>query len=219
MIDASEPTVLEQPTRLRPRKLTRRGADVRNRILGAMITCIVRSGFDATTVEHVMAEAGLSRGSVLHQFPTRLELTVATAEAAMRVVMADTEERAAAVADPFERLLHYPTIMWETHTDSHALALTDILLAARWNTELAQALLPVTSAIELQVSDEFLRLASGAGLPDPAAYVPHGWLLLASTRGLIIEYKLDPTRPMILEAIEMMKVEHQRLCERLRSKK
>lgn len=219
MIDASEPTVLEQPARLRPRKLTRRGADVRNRILGAMITCIVRSGFDATTVEHVMAEAGLSRGSVLHQFPTRLELTVATAEAAMRVVMADTEERAAAVADPFERLLHYPTIMWETHTDSHALALTDILLAARWNTELAQALLPVTSAIELQVSDEFLRLASGAGLPDPAAYVPHGWLLLASTRGLIIEYKLDPTRPMILEAIEMMKVEHQRLCERLRSKK
>lgn len=219
MIDASEPTVLEQPARLRPRKLTRRGADVRNRILGAMITCIVRSGFDATTVEHVMAEAGLSRGSVLHQFPTRLELTVATAEAAMRVVMADTEERAAAVADPFERLLHYPTIMWETHTDSHALALTDILLAARWNTELAQALLPVTSAIELQVSDEFLSLASAAGLPDPAAYVPHGWLLLASTRGLIIEYKLDPSRPMILEAIAMMKAEHQRLCERLRSEK
>lgn len=224
MIDASEPTVrepagLEQTGRLRPRKLTRRGADVRNRILGAMITCIVRSGFDATTVEHVMAEAGLSRGSVLHQFPTRLELTVGTAEAAMRVVMADTEERAAAVADPFERLLHYPTIMWETHTDSHALALTDILLAARWNTELAQALLPVTSAIELQVSDEFLNLASAAGLPDPAAYVPHGWLLLASTRGLIIEYKLDPSRPMILEAIATMKVEHQRLCERLRAQK
>ena len=211
--------VMEPAVRLRPRKLTRRGIDARQRIVAAMVTCIVRAGYDATTVEHVMAEAGLSRGSLLHQFPTRLELAVATAEHAMRTVMADADARVGEIASPLERLVQYPRVMWETQTSDCGLALTDILLAARWDQQLALALLPVTSKIEVQVSEELLVLAEKAGLPDPAAYVAHGWLLLASTRGLIIEYKLDPSRPMILSAMQALQDEHRLLCERLLAQK
>ena len=211
--------VMEPAAPLRTRKLTRRGIDARDRIVRAMITCIVRAGFEATTVEHVMAEAGLSRGSLLHQFPTRLELTVAAAEYAMRTVMADADRRVRAIGTPLERLVQYPTVMWDAQISDCGLALTDILLAARWDTHLADALLPVTSKIELQVSAELLELAQSAGLPDPAAYVPHGWLLLASTRGLIIEYKLDPSRPIILEAMQALQNEHCLLCERLLAQK
>lgn len=190
---------------------------MRNRIVEAMVACIVRAGFDATTVEHVMAEAGVSRGSILHQFPTRLELTVATAEHAMQMTIAAAEAQVAAIADPFERLAQYPRIMWETQTADHGLAFTDILLAARWDTELARALLPVTGRIELRINDEFLALATAAGLAEPEKFVPHGWLLLASTRGLIFEFKLDSARPMILAAIEVLQAEHRRLCEQLRA--
>lgn len=210
---------MEPAARLRPRKLTRRGIDARDRIVRAMIACIVRAGFEATTIEHVMAEAGLSRGSLLHQFPTRLELTVATAEHAMRTVMADADQRVREIPSPLERLVQYPAVMWETQTSDAGLALTDILLAARWDKALTEALLPVTSEIELQVSDELLALAQNAGLPDPSAYVPHGWLLLASTRGLIIEYKLDPSRPMILTAMKALHDDHRLLCERLLARK
>lgn len=206
---------MEPAGRLRPRKLTRRGIDARDRIVRAMIACVVRAGFEATTVEHVMAEAGLSRGSLLHQFPTRLELTVATAEHAMRTVMADANQRVGKIKSPIDRLVQYPTVMWETQSSDCGLALTDILLAARWDKNLAEALRPVTSKIELQVSEELLQLAQNAGLPDPAAFVPHGWLLLASTRGLIIEYRLDPSRSMILTAIKALQEEHRLLCERL----
>lgn len=210
---------MEPAARLRTRKLTRRGIDARDRIVRAMIACIVRAGFEATTIEHVMAEAGLSRGSLLHQFPTRLELTVATAEHAMRTVMADADQRVREIPSPLERLVQYPAVMWETQTSDAGLALTDILLAARWDKALTEALLPVTSEIELQVSDELLALAQNAGLPDPSAYVPHGWLLLASTRGLIIEYKLDPSRPMILTAMKALHDDHRLLCERLLARK
>lgn len=203
--------------RLRPRKLTRRGADARGRIIDAMIACIVRLGYAATTVEHVMAEAGMSRGSVLYQFPTRLELTVATAELAMREVLAATKARARDVAEPYERLAGYADNIWEVHARPHGLAVTDILLATRWDKELAQALLPVASEIELQIHDELLLLAQEAGLPDPEGFVPYGWMLLASVRGLIMEFMLNPQRPMILKAIEMMKLEHRHLCERLRA--
>ncbi len=48
---------------------------------------IVESGFAAMTIESVMARAALSRGSVLHQFPTRLDLAITTADRTMHAVM------------------------------------------------------------------------------------------------------------------------------------
>lgn len=89
-----------------------------------------------------MAEAGLSRGSVLHQFPNRVALMVATAERAMRRVMDSAGVMAAAIEDPFERLSDYARISWETHSAPEGLALTDILLAARWDAELIAGLQP-----------------------------------------------------------------------------
>lgn len=199
----------------RPRRLTKRGVDARNKILDATIKCIVQTGFTATTIEHVMVEAGLSRGSVLHQFPNRVTLMVATAERAMRRVMDAARAMAEAIDDPFERLCDYARISWETHSTPEGLALTDILLAARWDRELLDGLQQVTSSVEQEIHDEFIKLASDAGFTDAEALVPHGWLLIASVRGLIIEHSVNQSRPMIIAAIERMKERHRRFCANL----
>jgi len=195
--------------------MTRRGIDTREKILDATIKCIVRAGFTATTIEHVMAEAALSRGSVLHQFPNRVALMVATAERAMRGVMDAARSMAEAIEDPFERLSDYARISWETHSQPEGLALTDILLAARWDRELLDGLQPVTSRVEQEIHDEFIKLAREAGFADAEALVPHGWLLIASVRGLIIENSVNQSRPMIIAAIERMKERHRRFCANL----
>ncbi len=203
------------PVSGRPRRVTQRGIDAREKILDATINCIVRAGFTATTVEHVMIEAGLSRGSVLHQFPNRVALMVAAAELAMRRVMDSARVMAEAIEDPFERLSDYARISWETHSLPEGLALTDILLAARWDRELLDGLQPVTSRVEQEIHDEFIKLASEAGFTDAEALVPHGWLLIASVRGLIIEHSVNQSRPMIIAAIERMKERHRRFCANL----
>lgn len=203
------------PVSGRPRRLTKRGIDAREKILDATIKCIVRAGFTATTIEHVMVEAGLSRGSVLHQFPNRVALMVATAERAMRRVMDSARIMAEAIEDPFERLSDYARISWETHSQPEGLALTDILLAARWDSELLAGLQPVTSNVEQEIHDEFIKLAREAGFTDAEALVPHGWLLIASVRGLIIEHSVNQSRPMIIAAIERMKERHRRFCANL----
>lgn len=195
--------------------MTRRGIDTREKILDATIKCIVRIGFTATTIEHVMAEAGLSRGSVLHQFPNRVALMVAAAELTMRRVMDAARVMAEAIDDPFERLSDYARISWETHSRPEGLALTDILLAARWDRELLDGLQPITSKVEQEIHDEFIKLASEAGFSDAEALVPHGWLLIASVRGLIIEHSVNHSRPMIIAAIERMKERHRRFCANL----
>ena len=123
----SDPAYIKRPTR----RLTDKGAATRERILAATVERIVESGFAAMTIESVMAKAGLSRGSVLHQFPTRLDLAIATAQRTMRAVMDAARERANAIDDPFERLAGYAQIVWDTHSTPEGLALTDILNLSR----------------------------------------------------------------------------------------
>ncbi len=209
----SDATTLPQTDNAR--KLTRRGLDAREKILKAMVTCIGRAGFSATTVEQVMAETGLSRGSVLHQFRNRIELAVATADYVMQWALRDSHTRMQRIADPYQRLAGYAEVMWETQSQPEGIALIEILLATRWDGELAEALHPITSWVEREVEIELRDLATNAGLPDPEAFVPQGWLLLASVRGLLIEFSMGTRRPMIVQAREAMFTKHRQLCANL----
>ena len=91
----------------------------------------------------------------------------------------------------------------------------DILLAARWDAELHAGLQPIAGQVEQEIHDEFIKLASEAGFSDAEALVPHGWLLIASVRGLIIEHGVSQSRPMIIAAIERMKEGHRQFCANL----
>lgn len=199
----------------RTRKLTKRGADTRARILDATITCIVSSGTAAMTVEDVMAASGISRGSVLHQFATRNLLLIAAAERGMRAVMDEASRLAALIENPFDRLADYGEIVWVTHAMPEGLALTDILQAARWDTDLAQGIQPVAARVEAEVERELIQLATDAGVIDPWVMVPRGWMLISTARGLIIEHSINSNRRMIVEAIAEMKRSHRRYCETL----
>ena len=200
----------------RERRLTRRGADTRARILDATITCIVRSGFAAMTVENVMAESGISRGSVLHQFPNRIALAEAAFRRTLEAVIRYGRRRALTNADPFERLAGYSDIVWEGHSSPDGLALTEILQAARWDRELAAAVEPITRAAETEVAAELVELAQRAGIAEPEVMIARGWLLVASARGLIIESGLHLDRPVIVAAVEEMKRSHRSFCEQMR---
>lgn len=200
-------------TASRDRRLTRRGADTREKILQATIACIVRSGFAAMTFENVMAEASISRGSVLHQFPNRVALAIATMARSMEVVVAEARRMSALIEDPFSRLADYAQIVWDTHSMPEGLALTEILQAARWDEELAAGIRPFTQQSEDEVAVELAELAEAAGFADPQVMVARGWLLVASARGLIIESRLGYERPIIAEAVEEMKRSHRRYCE------
>lgn len=196
---------------------TRRGTATRDRIVGATVACLVRFGFAATTVETVMAESGVSRGSVLHQFPTRIDLLIAVAEHAMARVIDHARELADVIPDPVERLAGYAEIVWKSHASAEGLALTEILQASRWNGELADGIRPLARRIEVQVRDELVMLATDAGVSAPERLVARGWMLIASTRGLLIELGVEANRPMIEAAVGEMLESHRRYCARITS--
>ena len=69
------------PTASRPRRTNaERTASTRAKILDAAAGCLGELGYAQTTTTVVAERAGVSRGALLHNFPTRSELVVAAAQ-------------------------------------------------------------------------------------------------------------------------------------------
>ncbi|MEV0291943.1 TetR/AcrR family transcriptional regulator [Nocardia sp. NPDC050710] len=118
----------------------------RARILGVATELLVERGYSALTTVAVQNAAGISRGALLHHFPTIHELSKALVadlvernEAAARTAA----QRLGGAADPVERAL---TALYETMTRPPAQAEYELWAAARTDPRLAVALLEAERA-------------------------------------------------------------------------
>ena len=73
-----------------------RTADSRLLILDAAVACLVEEGYAGASTLAVQARAGVSRGRLLHHFPSRAQLLVAAAEHLATTQLAEVQLRAAA---------------------------------------------------------------------------------------------------------------------------
>lgn len=195
------------------RRRNSRGEETRRALIAACIACLYERGYAATSIETVMAKAGISRGSVLHQFPTRLALMAATIEAAMQGMIEDTRARYEAVTEPVEKLRRMSQLFWETQQIPEGIAVTEALLAARWDPELAQALKTIAETIEVEIDEDVRKIAAEAGAQDIEACVVHARILILSLRGIRLELMFDPDRRMIHRALAEIHARHAEYCE------
>ena len=197
------------------RRRTRRGEETRKQLIDACIDCLNERGYAGTSIEAVMSKAGVSRGSVLNQFPTRLDLMTATIEAAMRAMIADTRARFDRISDPVERLWRLCDLYWETQCLPVSVAVTEVLLAARWDSELAGTLARVAGQVETEIDAETRRRAAEAGVTDLEAVVVHTRMLILSLRGITLELMFDPDRQIIHHALDEIRASHDAFCDRV----
>ncbi|MFD4431097.1 TetR/AcrR family transcriptional regulator [Nocardia sp. NPDC058497] len=112
----------------------------RARILDAATDLLVRRGYSALTTVAVQEAAGLSRGALLHHFPTIAELSKALVQ---NLVQRNEQAALAAAArfdtdaDPVDRAL---TALYESMTRPVAQAEMELWAAARTDPDLAAAL-------------------------------------------------------------------------------
>ena len=197
------------------RRLSSRGEETRRALIAACIECLYERGYAATSIEAVMAKAGISRGSVLHQFPTRLALMAATIEAAMHGMIEDTRARYNVVTDPVEKLRRMSQLFWETQQIPEGIAVTEMLLAARWDPDLARVLKTIAETIEVEIDEDVRRIAAEAGVQDIEACVVHARLLILSLRGITLELMFDPDRKMIHRALATIHTRHAEHCAKV----
>src|SRR3954467_8031034 len=81
-----------------------RSATMRGRLLQATVDCLIDHGYAGTTTTAVVARAGVSRGAILHHFPTKADLVAAGVEYVL-------EQRNAVFRDKFSKLPKDETLL------------------------------------------------------------------------------------------------------------
>jgi len=124
----------------------RKSAATRRQIVEATLRCFSRLGYFHATTPAIAEESGLSRGAMLHHFPTRMDVVRAAVEhlqakrlKAFRAVLegsSSNENRAHAVLRAHWQQLRHPLYA----------VLIELYVAARTDPELADILLPAESA-------------------------------------------------------------------------
>lgn len=74
-----------------------KSAMTRDRILDAAINCFIELGYTNVTTAKVASSAGVSRGAMLHHFPSKTELIQAAVEYLHNKLLADYTQRVASI--------------------------------------------------------------------------------------------------------------------------
>jgi AcrR family transcriptional regulator len=88
----------------KPRRAQARGEATRLRILEATLSCIAEEGYAHTSTVQVCERSGTSRGSLLHQFSTRVELMAAAVAYLFERLTVDYDEAYAALRGVARRI-------------------------------------------------------------------------------------------------------------------
>lgn len=166
----------------------------RTRVLDAAIRVLVDRGYSGATTVAIQDEAGVSRGRMLHHFPSRDALLMA---AVGHLATTRIEVLPAAVrwpSDPIARISLATDIGWSTFHQPYFVASMELRIAARTNERLRTALLPTEREIGLTVRQAVAGFL-GEHLTARPRYPELYPILLTSMRGAASTYLIDRRDP------------------------
>lgn len=177
---------------------------MRQVLLASCVKLVATRGFAATTTQAVLDDTGVSRGSLLHQFPTRELMMVATAEEALARMTAATEAALLRDGDALKGLLDYPDNLWRIQNDLPARAMVEIQLASRWDVGLQAGLTQAMAEVNDMIVENIGRVARHYGIRDVPGLLQEIFLLLTATQGLAINRELTKDTTLIPAALVIL---------------
>lgn len=176
---------------------------MRQRLIEAAITVLRRLGYAATTTQHVMDEAKVSRGAMLHHFPTKVDLMLAVAEYAATAQNRYVAKRLATVTG-MDLYLGITEATWEAVSQPPGLALIEIIVASRSDAALGEQLPQVVDRFETQQLANTWEAARSLGIMDRDAVERMVRLHRAAMRGLAIEMMYSMNGASVQAASELL---------------
>jgi AcrR family transcriptional regulator len=195
--DAAERAARED----RPGRQARKTENARRTIHEATIHCLAHHGYAETSINRVVAQAGVSKGALQYHFPTKEDLMASTSAYLLERPLryASNAPTRAAGGDVRSRLLD----LWDRLMNTSAyLALLEILIAARTDSVLHARIAEGLKASVREIDEHFLASDLTSDLPfdgDLSQKEEADLRLLMTAnrclmRGLVIEeqYGLSP---------------------------
>ncbi|MDF3281234.1 TetR/AcrR family transcriptional regulator [Gordonia sp. N1V] len=188
----------------RPAPRQRRSDLTRATILDAALRVLVERGYAHTSTVAIQAEAGVSRGRMLHHYPSKDALLMAAVGHLARTRLAELPFGIDWPDDPVERISQATEVGWSTFHQPYFVASMELWIAARTNEALRTALLPTEREIGATVRsavDGFL----GPELTSAPGYAALYPVLLSSMRGVATTYLIDRRDPRTDPHLELWK--------------
>jgi AcrR family transcriptional regulator len=192
-------------TSVERRTQAERSAETQRKLIDAAIAVLHRVGYGATTTGLIAEEAGVSRGAMLHQYPTKVDLMLAVVA---EVYSRETQEyraRGELAATPRERFFQFPDLMWDVLTRPSAMAVLEIMMGSRSDPDLAARLAPLEAQIEAASRATVERILHEGGFPDLPEVNAMRRLFVAAVRGLSIDLMMVKERTELEDAIQLLK--------------
>ena len=158
------------PTRTAKRARQRRtnaerSATTVNKLIQAAIDSLYEEGYSATTTISVAKRARVSRGAMLHQFPTRVEMLLAVAK---HIVEEHSRLRRDQL-DQYQGLQRFyaaADVSWAVHSRPSNIALLEIMMATRSDKDLRKGFAPFLKQWAEMRRAAAERMATTLGVPD-----------------------------------------------------
>jgi AcrR family transcriptional regulator len=190
------------------RKNVDRSAATRKQILEATVECLDKGGYGAVTNIKVADAAGVSRGAMMHHFPTRQALILATVEYAYQKL---NDYRAAEIAKVPAGLARYRCIMdlsVITQRMPEGMALNEVRIGSRSDPEIRDVVTPLMSSISEDYVRMVARIARDAGLKVNRELHGLTGTVAMATRALAINtftYPSTRVRDNVVWTLQMMR--------------
>lgn len=187
---------MAEPDRPPRRSRGERTADSRQLILDATLDCLVEDGYARATTLTIQARAGVSRGRLLHHFPSREGLLVAACQHLASNHLAELASWGAYSLDDLdsdaERLDRCIDLFWSTFDERYFWGSMELWTAARTDPQLRATLHPEERRLGAAVRGAIDSLF-GPFCRHPR-YPLVREILLSSMRGVAMTYSFDQKR-------------------------
>lgn len=140
-----------------------RRSETQTAIMKASLKLLVEAGYSGFSASGVAARAGVSRGAQEHYYPKKTDLIAAATKFAMATAVSHAElvaRRASASVDPIEKFLDSSQ---EFFFSPVFMAMTEIIIAARSDRELAKIVHPIIKRSRKELDEIWTETLVEAG--------------------------------------------------------
>jgi AcrR family transcriptional regulator len=196
------------------RSTYRRTATTRRQILDAAILCLQTHGYGSVTNALIADAAGVSRGAMMHHFPTRLDLLAAVVRYAYDRVIAYRTSELEKLPPGLPRFRAVIDLAWATARMPEGIAVNEVRIGARSDPETAEQLKPIMQAISRDYADFIDRQVAEAGLESDDALRGLAATTALSVRSLSVGRYQPPSPRMIENVLATLKTIRETIIER-----
>jgi len=159
-----------------------RRAETQTRLLDVTITILAKRGYAGMSTNDVVRRAGVSRGALVHHYPTKAKLAVAALDRWLDARLALFEREFTALPPDEQRADTAIDVLWSIFSEPTYAAVLELFVAARTDPELCASLVEVHQRFHEGVTSTFHRAfptADAGAAFDPEIAVRFAFTVLS----------------------------------------